>query len=409
VAGFANRRTAGFDSYSYNTDRTSRTLSRIATSPAHSTGLSLQWTRMVLGRHELSTGADYSDAEGSLTERYNYVAGAPTRERRVGGAQQLGGIFLQDAADLGNGVRLVATLRADKVSNADGRRIVRDLESGSVVSDSAIGGATTNRATWSLGLRWQQADWLGWRGSVYEAFRAPSMYEMYQPRFSSRGTVTEANAELDAETLRGGEVGADLTLASGLIARVTAFTNRVGSPIMDVTIGTAGDQAQVIAPCGLMPARQTCGQRQNVPALRSRGVETEVEWQPNDTWDLSAGYAFSPTRILAPGHPADGMQAIRSARHMVTSSLTYRSPRWVTLGIDARHVGSRFDDDLNSVKLDGFTLVGLNVSRPLGRGITAYTKVENLLNEEFEIARTRAGLADMGAPRWVTAGMRARW
>jgi outer membrane cobalamin receptor len=103
------------------------------------------------------------------------------------------------------------------------------------------------------------------------------------------------------------------------------------------------------------------------------------------------------------------MQAIRSARHMITSGLTYNSSRWVTVGVDARYVGPRFDDDLNTVKLDGFTLVGLRVNRPLGRGTTAYLKVENLLDEEFEIARTRAGIADLGAPRWVTVGMRALW
>lgn len=409
VSAFTNRRTALTESWTFNSDRTSITPQRTTFSPAHSTGGSLQWTQMALGRHELTAGADFTSVGGSAVEQSSFVDDSPTAQRTGRGTQWLGGIFLQDAADLGSGIRMVASLRADRVSNADGRRIVRDLTAGSVVSDSALNELATNRMTGSFGLRWQQADWLGWRGSVYEAFRAPSMYEMYHARFSSRGTVTEANAALEAERLRGGEVGVDLTLASGLIARLTAFTNRVRSPIMDVTIGTAGDQAEVIAPCGLMPARQTCSQRQNVPALRSRGVETEVEWQPNATWDVSAGYAFSPTRVIAPGHPADGMQAIRSARHIVTSGLAYRSSRWVTVGIDARHVGSRYDDDLNSVKLDGFTLVGLNVNRPLRRGITAYMKVENLLDEEFEIARTRSGQADMGAPRWVTAGMRARW
>jgi outer membrane receptor for ferrienterochelin and colicin len=90
--------------------------------------------------------------------------------------------------------------------------------------------------------------------------------------------VTEANSTLRPERLHGGEVGADLTLASGLIARVTTYASRVADPIMDVTIGTASaTQAQVIQPCGLMPKGQTCGQRQNVHALRSRGLETEID------------------------------------------------------------------------------------------------------------------------------------
>ena len=408
VATFTNQRSAIINSWSYNTDRSTRTHGRYTGSPARSTGLTTQWTQTAFSSHELTAGADFSTAEGSVIEDYSWTTDAFTRERAVSGRQQLGGVFLQDAADLGHGVRLVATVRRDRVRNSDGRRILRDLTSGATLSDSAIGGLTTNHSTYSLGLRWQQSGWLGWRGSVYRGFRAPSMYEMYQPRFSSRGTVTEANAALDAERLKGGEVGADLTLAAGLVARITGFTNRVTSPIMDVTIATAGAQAQVIAPCGLMPARQTCGQRQNVPGLTSNGIETELSWQPGVSWDFNAGYAFSPTKIHAPGQPVDGMQAIRSARHMITGGVAY-SPRWVTIGVDGKYVGPRFDDDLNTIELADFYLIGLRVNKPLTQTLTAYLKVENLLDEKFEVSRTRAGLADMGAPRWVAAGLRATW
>jgi len=304
---------------------------------------------------------------------------------------------------------MVASLRADRVGSIDGARVVRNLVLGTVQSDTEFRDRTTRRLTYTFGLRWQQAEWLGWRGSVYEAFRAPSLYELFYPRFSSRGTVTEANALLDPERLRGAEGGFDLTPGDGFLARVTVFANRVSDPIMDVTVGTAGDQPEVIEPCGLMPARQTCGQRRNVRGLRSSGVETELEWRPSATWGVGGGYSFSPTRVIAPGQPADRRSAIRAARHMATSNVRFDSPRWLSAALEARYVGSRFDDDLNEVKLDDFYLLGLRVSRSLRRGLTAHLKVENLLDEEFEIARTRSGLADMGAPRWITAGIRAEW
>ena len=406
---FTNERSSFGKSWSINSDRSAQTPQRYNSSPARSTGVSLQWTQMAFERHELTAGVDYSRASGSLLEEYAFTNGQATLERDVGGIQQLGGLFVQDAADLGQGLRVVVSARVDRVRNTDGRRTLRDVTVGSTLSDSAFRDQTTGRFTYSLGLRWQQTGWLGWRGSVYEAFRAPSMYEMYYPRFSSRGTVTEANAQLDAERLRGGEVGADLTLASGLLSRVTVFTNRVSSPIMDITIGTAGDQPQLIVPCGTMPARQTCSQRQNVSGLRSSGVEMETEWRPSNTWGVSAGYSFSPTRVIAPGEPVDGKEAIRAARHTVTSSIAWNLPRWFAAAVEGRYVGSRFDDDVNSVRLDEFYLLGLRFNRELGRGVTAHLKIDNLLDEEFEVARTRAGLADMGAPRWVTAGLRATW
>ena len=77
--------------------------------------------------------------------------------------------------------------------------------------------------------------------------------------------------------------------------------------------------------------------------------------------------------------------------------------------MEARHIGARFDDDLNEVQLDQFWLIGARVNRAIGRGLTAHVKVENLLDKQFEVARTRSGFADMGAPRWITAGIRAAW
>jgi outer membrane cobalamin receptor len=406
MSTFTNNRTNYGYNWGYNSGRTTRTLSRSSVSPARSSGVSLQWTQMAFERHELTVGADASTARGSLREKYSYSGEVAAREREGRGEQSLAGLFLQDVADLGHGVRLLASIRTDRIENSDGRRLVRDLSQGTIISDSLITATTKNSTTWSLGLRWQQSSWLAWRGNVYEAFRAPSMYEMYHPRFSSRGTVTEANAGLDPERLKGGEVGVDITLGSSLVTRVTAFTNRVSDPIMDVTIATAGSQPQNIPPCGVMPANQTCGQRQNVPELRTHGIESELEWRPSAPWRLTAGYSFSPTEVRAPGKPIDGMTAIRSPRHSVLGGVSFDSPRIATIGIDARYVGSRFDDDLNEIELDGFYLLGLRINRSLGQGVTAYLKLENALDEEFEITRTRAGVADMGAPRWLIAGLR---
>jgi len=409
AALFGNHRTSEGNSFTIDAARTTETPQRHSSSPAHSIGLSTQWTQMAFARHQLTAGVDVSRAVGTFSERFTYVLSSPTREREVGGVQRIAGLFVQDAADLGAGVRLVASIRGDRVWNVDGSRVLSDINTGAVLSDSTFKDRATSQLTYSLGLRHQVTEWLGWRASVYDAFRTPSMYELYFARFSSKGTVTEANAELDAERLRGIEGGFDVTPTSSLLGRVTLYRNRVTSPIMDVTVGTAGATAQVIDPCGLMPAKQTCGQRRNVPGLLSSGVETDLEWHPTNVWSVAGGYAFSPTNVIAPGQPVDGNWAIRAARHTFTSSISFDSPRWASASVEARHIGARFDDDLNEVQLDQFWLIGARVNRAIGRGLTAHVKVENLLDKQFEVARTRSGFADMGAPRWITAGIRAAW
>lgn len=409
VALFANGRKSENRSFTINSERTVQTPQREQDSPAQSHGVSLQWTQTAFDGHEVSAGVDFSRATGSLTEFFDFSTDRFVQAREVEGVQYLGGVFLQDAAALSPTLRLLASVRADRVRNSGGTRRLRDLTLGSTVSDTAFHDRTTHRLTGSLGMRWEPRPWLAWRASLYEAFRAPSMYEMYYARFSSSGSVTEANAALDPERLRGAELGADFILPSGFLSRVTVFTNRVRSPIMDITIGRAGTQPEVIQPCGLMGARRTCSQRQNVSGLQSHGVEAELEWQPSVAWALAGGYSFSPTRVVAPGQPVDGMQAIRSARHMVNSRVTFHAPRWFTTSLEARYVGVRYDDDLNTIDLAGFTLLGLRLNRDLAPGISAHLKIDNLLDEGFEVTRSSSGQAEMGAPRWITLGVKAAW
>ena len=409
VAVFANKRTAIGNSTAFNSARTVETLARQNRSPAASTGLTLQWTQMAFSTHELSVGADLTSATGKLSEDHTFTGVEPTRQRNVGGSQQIGGVFVQDAADLGHGVRLVASARADVVSSQHGRRTELTLPSRAVRFDSAFADRQTSRLTYSLGLRWQQSEWLGLRVSGYEAFRTPSLFEMYQPLYSSRGSVTESNPQLNAERLRGAEFGADVTLGRAFVGRVTTYLTRVDSPIMDVTLGVAGTTATTLVPCGVVAANQGCAQRRNVDGLHSNGVETELTWRPSLAWSFGAGHSYSPTKVSAPGEPADGKWALRSMRHMGTATIGYSAPRWVDVAIEARYLGSRFVDDLNTIELPDVYLVGLRVNRVLGKGMTAHVKVENLFDERFQTTRTRAGLVDIGAPRWITAGVRAAW
>jgi outer membrane cobalamin receptor len=408
ASGFTNNRFGVIQSFSINSDRTTLTPNRFDASPAHSEGLFAQWTQLLRERHEITSGIDYTSTGGSLSETYSFVNNAPTQVRRIAGIQQFSGVFIQDAADLGHAVRMVASARFDRVRSLDGKRTVKSLPALTLLNDSTIDDHTDSRITWSLGLRRQQTSWLALRANSYEAFRAPSMYELYYPRFSSKGTVTEGNAALESEHLRGLEGGFDLS-GRNILMRVTGFTNRVASPIIDKTIGTAGATATVIAPCGLMPARQTCSQRQNVPALRSNGIESDFSWRPLDAWRFSAGYSYNATRLKAPGQAVDGKEAIRSAPSAAMAGIAFDNPRWFSAAIEGRYVGRRFEDDLNTIKLDQFTVVGLRINRDVGKRITANLKVDNLFDKKFEVSRTAAGIAEMGAPRWTTVGLETRW
>jgi hypothetical protein len=72
-----------------------------------------------------------------------------------------------------------------------------------------------------------------------------------------------------------------------------------------------------------------------------------------------------------------------------------------------RYVGAQFEDDLESDKLPSATTVGAYLEAPLWHGLAVVLRGENLLDEKV-VTRKQAGSIDLGAPRRLWAGVRAR-
>ncbi len=391
-----------------NTARTTETPARAFDAPADGLGLSAQYTQQ-LAPHQLTVGADVSTGMGRLVEDQNWTSNAFTRRRIMTGRQTIGGVFVQDGVELSPTLRLLASVRGDLVHDRSRRRTLYAIPAGAPLADTSYAAQTTSRITGSLGMRWQAHRAVAARLNAYEAFRAPSLYEQVYPRFSSRGAITESNPGATAEMLSGVETGFDVTAFRIATARVTAYYNRVRGALLDLTVGTAGAATTDIVPCGLTPARQTCAQRRNVEALVSQGVESEFEIAPQSFWRLTAGYSYTPTRVRAPGEPVNGKEAIRAPRHMASATVRLDLPRVAMLTVEGRHVARRYDNDLNTIVLRDFTLLNVRASRAVGSHVLLQGTVENALDRRFPIARTSGGLEDMGAPRWITFGVRTTW
>jgi hypothetical protein len=79
------------------------------------------------------------------------------------------------------------------------------------------------------------------------------------------------------------------------------------------------------------------------------------------------------------------------------------------VSLEGRYVGTRYDDDLNSLELGDFVVLGMRLNRRLGAQVSAWVKLENLFNTQFEVTRGTTGLVEIGGPRWALAGIRASW
>jgi outer membrane cobalamin receptor len=105
----------------------------------------------------------------------------------------------------------------------------------------------------------------------------------------------------------------------------------------------------------------------------------------------------------------DGKRARGSTRHVATAFVTWENPRLLGVSVEGRYVGTRYDDDLNTLELGDFAVMGLRLNRRLGSQVSAYLKIENLFDTQFEVTRSTTGIVEIGGPRWALAGIRASW
>ena len=233
--------------------------------------------------------------------------------------------------------------------------------------------------------------------SVSQGFRVPTLNEQYRV-FRVRNDVTVANAQLRPERLTGGELGVRQRWAP-FDVRVTGFWNEVSDQILNVT------QTRLLPDC---PAGTTCRQRQNVELARIRGVETEVEVRPLPAVRVVASHIYTDAHVVeATRQPAlQGKRLAQVPENVFTLGVRYDNPAWVNVAATMRLIGRQFEDDINTLPLNAYTVLDLQLSRPIVKWAEVFLAFENILNETYAVARTTDGIVTIGTPRLVRGGFR---
>ena len=377
-------------------DRSSETLSAAQDVPADDLGAGLVWTSRPLslaGTHALTVGTDVRRITGETREDLFPPSVAPDTVvgRDAGGEQRLYGLFAQDVYDVSPAIAVTVALRYDGWDNVGASR-TEALGDGSTVR---VEFPDRSDATLSpkVGLRLRPLDWLTLRAAAYRAFRAPTLNELYRP-FQVGTVLTRSNENLGPETLLGGEAGAEVEFASVFSARATGFWNELRDPIVNVTLD---------------PLDPSLRQRQNLGQARIRGIEAEVGWRIARAWLATAAYTFVDSEVTeAPGQPQLlGKDLPQDPRHRASASLAFDDPRLLAAVVQVRVLGRQYEDDLNTLPMDGVALVDLSVSRRIGESVQVVLAVENLLDAEYLVGR--AGVDTVGQPRFVHGGVRVRF
>lgn len=374
--------------------------------PSTAAGVSLQFTwghaaDLADGNGSATTlGLDARHVDGETREYFFYDVPSASflRERRAGGAQTVAGLFATHARPLATDLTLNLGARLDATRRTGGFLRETDRATSATLTDTHFADRDDLAFSPSIGLAWRATETLTARAAAYTAYRTPTLNELYRP-FRIGDTTTQANPDLDPETLLGGELGLAYAAPDARLGlRATVFQNELTDAVGNVTL----------------PAPINTRQRRNLDSTRIRGLELGAHWRPDfaDTLRFEIDYLLSDARVRSGGPGAaalDGKRLAQVPRHTVTAGVEWRAARATTLDLRARWFSEQFEDDQNTLPLASALRLDLAVRHALTPRLSITVAVENLLDAEIQTARTAAGLVSVAPPRLARVELTCNW
>ncbi len=376
-------------------------IDNIHTTPFLNTGGSLIWTKDFRGPlRNLTLGTDVNDIHGSDRGAIFDPTGTQQIRTDIGRGEELfvGG-FVQASITPVEKLEILASGRIQYFEVLDGY----DGNPGGAGNEPNQG---TTRFNPRVSLRYALTDSMALRGGYYQAFRAPTLDNLYRG-FASDGGIYYPNSELKPETLNGGEVGIDY-VAGGVRSQVTFYRTQINNLITTATL--ADDQL----PAGFFYG----GRLINAATARAQGVEAELDWRIADGWTTTLGYTFADSVYTS--NPTDplsvGQQLQDVPRNTASAALTYTSQdrwristdaRWLskTQWANAEHTNPGFPYQASA---DSHLVVDLAGTYQVTAKIQFYLQVQNLLDRSYIVNPGPYNPPQLGTPLEVFAGVRLK-
>lgn len=379
--------------------RATETLTNVQRVPIKNFGLSAQWSRTAGAHQTWVAGFEAEGVRGSSNE-YKFIGGSRTSTSVVGagGRQRTYSVFGEDVIRIGEDWIITADARFDHWSNYDALAATQSLVKPGPAAVTVFPDRTEQAFSPRLSvLRRLPHNW-SLTASGYRAFRAPTLNELYRS-FRLGNVLTEANDQLMAERLTGGEAGTGwVSSGQRVTARGVVFWSDINKPVENVTLSAT--------------ANLITRQRQNLGKTQSRGVNLNSSQNLTHTLSLTEGYEFTDATILS--YPATnslvGLRIPEVPRHEVTFQVRYSDPEAASplarfdLGLQGRAESAAYDDDVNTLRLNPYFTLDATVSRKLTSGAEIFLAAENLTNQRYQVALTP--VANLGPPILVRAGIR---
>jgi iron complex outermembrane receptor protein len=355
-------------------------LDRLQAIPSNDIGGMAQWSAPLFSFSRIVIGGD---ARAILAQSEEVLA--PSQTPLVTRGKQVGiGTFGEWIVEPFHALTLTAGARWDWWKNFDGSRAT----GGEPMTQAQENAASMMNPKFSVLYRVNDRVRIG--GSVYQAFRAPTLNELYRD-FSSSGFTFLSNDRLEPERLTGGDMKIEMELLEhGLLDfRATGHYDIIKDQILFITQG----------PTSVM--------RQNVGEGRSVGTDIELRSRLDDLLHMTVGYSFVDSIITSfPGNPSrEGLRIPNVSQHQVTAGFTIGRPSVVQLTLQGRYLSRQFADDLNRQPIADFVVLDASLRKRIAPWAEVFLTGENLTDRRY-IATQTGGLKTLGQPLLILGGLR---
>jgi len=304
--------------------------------------------------------------------------------------ETIGGLYGEGAFDTGAWLVTLGA-RGDYWSTAQGHLVEIARATGASITNDDFAGRSGAVPSARGGVRRNFEDGEYLRAAAYEGFRVPTLNELYRP-FRVGNNTTAANAGLKPERLYGAEIGWGGD--SGAFQwNATGFWNLLHDAIANVT---------------LPPGSPSTFQRRNFGDIDALGFEGDATYRLDDTLLLRSAISLTDARVRKTGN-----RPAQAPTTTITGGASWAPLTPLRLDADLHWESTRFEDDLNTLRLGSAFVLDLRASWFFRRDLSVYAAVTNAANANiatgetstFTSGATTREVVSLGQPRTFEVGI----
>lgn len=351
-------------------------------------GGSVQWTKALRPWLMLIAGGDGNDVRASDDET-PIKSGVPNGLSDTSARQRDIGEYAEGLLQTKNWT-VAASLRGDDFLNLD---TVQYMQTGHApITTTDVPNRSEALANPRLGVVRRMDEYVSLTGSVYRAFRSPTMNELYRQGQVGQA-ITLPNANLLSERATGWETGLQFSLpARNTVVRASYSWTEVNRPVTALTISVT--------------PTQIVEQRENLGQIRSRGVSLDYQSQPLSWLSIAGGYQYANATVtqFVQEPSLVGKWIPQVAHNMATAQVHASKPRIGVAELLGTLSGRQYDDDKNAFLLHGYFQMDGYAAHAFGSHAEIYGAIDNIFNREIQVGRTP--ILTLGTPRMASIGIR---